>query len=126
MALQPEGEVKTALICELLFLVRKLLTALICESKVFEPKIVWRNVVGMAFLHIGAIYWLYAVTTSEKFRTLPLFYMLWVNIFASFGILAGAHRLWTHRSYKAKLPLRLFLAIFQTTAMQNDIYEWCR
>ncbi|KAK0182152.1 hypothetical protein PV327_000316 [Microctonus hyperodae] len=27
-----------------------------------------------------------------------------------FGITAGAHRLWAHKSYSAKLPLRIFLA----------------
>ena len=39
---------------------------------------------------------------------------------------AGAHRLWSHRSYKAKAPLRLFLALGFAGAGQNDIYEWSR
>jgi len=26
------------------------------------------------------------------------------------GVTAGAHRYWTHRSYRAKLPLRIILA----------------
>jgi len=26
------------------------------------------------------------------------------------GVTAGAHRYWTHKSYKAKLPLRIILA----------------
>lgn len=43
-----------------------------------------------------------------------------------FGITGGAHRLWCHRSYKAKFPLRVFLMIIQTFAFQNSIYEWCR
>ncbi len=34
------------------------------------------------------------------------------------GITAGAHRLWAHRSYKAKLPLRIALMLFQTIAFQ--------
>lgn len=42
------------------------------------------------------------------------------------GITAGAHRLWAHRTYKAKLPLRILLCIFQTMAFQNHIYEWVR
>jgi stearoyl-CoA desaturase (delta-9 desaturase) len=29
---------------------------------------------------------------------------------AVFGVTAGAHRYWTHKSYKAKLPLRILLA----------------
>jgi stearoyl-CoA desaturase (delta-9 desaturase) len=42
------------------------------------------------------------------------------------GITAGAHRLWTHRSYRAKLPVRIFLAICNSMAFQNDIIEWSR
>lgn len=42
------------------------------------------------------------------------------------GITAGAHRLWSHKSYKAKLPLRALLMIFQTLAFQNHIFEWVR
>lgn len=40
------------------------------------------------------------------------------------GITAGAHRLWAHRSYKAKLPARLFLAFFNTMANQSSILHW--
>jgi stearoyl-CoA desaturase (delta-9 desaturase) len=28
------------------------------------------------------------------------------------GVTAGAHRYWTHKSYKAKLPLRIIMAAF--------------
>lgn len=43
-----------------------------------------------------------------------------------FGITAGVHRLWSHRAYKAKLPLRILLAICNSVAYQNSIYEWAR
>lgn len=42
------------------------------------------------------------------------------------GITAGAHRLWAHRSYKAKWPLRLMLMIFNTIAFQDAAYHWAR
>lgn len=42
------------------------------------------------------------------------------------GVTAGAHRLWAHRAYEGKLPLRILLMIMQTTAIENDIYEWSR
>ncbi|GBM60721.1 Stearoyl-CoA desaturase 5 [Araneus ventricosus] len=45
---------------------------------------------------------------------------------AFLGITAGAHRLWSHRSYKARWPLRVFLCILNSVAFQNDIYIWCR
>ncbi|KGL84230.1 Stearoyl-CoA desaturase 5, partial [Tinamus guttatus] len=47
-------------------------------------------------------------------------------LLSGLGVTAGAHRLWSHRSYKAKLPLRIFLAVANSMAFQNDIYEWSR
>lgn len=44
--------------------------------------------------------------------------------FSGFGGTCGAHRLWTHRAYKAKAPLRLFLMICQTMSTLNHIYTW--
>ncbi|UYV83529.1 SCD, partial [Cordylochernes scorpioides] len=41
-------------------------------------------------------------------------------------ITAGYHRLWTHKAYKAKLPLRIFYMIGTCIAGQNDIYIWVR
>lgn len=34
------------------------------------------------------------------------------------GVTIGAHRLWTHRSLRAVLPLRIVLMILQTLAGQ--------
>lgn len=37
-----------------------------------------------------------------------------------------AHRLWAHRSYKARLPLRILLTIFNTMAFQDCVIHWAR
>jgi stearoyl-CoA desaturase (delta-9 desaturase) len=42
------------------------------------------------------------------------------------GITAGAHRLWSHKGYKAKFPLRLLLVLMNCVSFQNDIIEWSR
>lgn len=47
-------------------------------------------------------------------------------VFGGLGITAGAHRLWSHKSYKARLPLRIFLMFCNCSAIQNDLIEWCR
>ncbi|XP_026296170.1 acyl-CoA Delta(11) desaturase isoform X2 [Apis mellifera] len=49
-----------------------------------------------------------------------------MGLCTSMGITAGAHRLWCHRTYKAKWPLRFLLMLSQTLAYQNHIYEWVR
>lgn len=44
-----------------------------------------------------------------------------VAAFAAVGVTAGAHRLWAHRSYKAKWPMRIILMLLQTTAFQVSL-----
>ncbi|KAK6626532.1 hypothetical protein RUM44_009005 [Polyplax serrata] len=87
-------------------------------------QIVWRNAILFAYLHVAAIYGLYLAITSAKFYTDIFAYALY--ILGGLGITAGAHRLWSHKSYKAKLPLRVFLMFCNTLAFQNCIWEWAR
>ncbi|KAJ8346350.1 hypothetical protein SKAU_G00277510 [Synaphobranchus kaupii] len=87
------------------------------------PHIVWRNVILMTLLHIGAVYSLFLIPKAHP--------LTWIWSYVCFlvtalGVTAGAHRLWSHRSYKAKLPLRVFLAAANSMAFQNDIFEWSR
>lgn len=90
-------------------------------------EIVWRNVILLGGLHIAAVYawFLFMIDDSIKWQTSVATFVF--GLFSSsLGITAGAHRLWSHRAYKAKWPLRLLLAFANTMALQNDIYEWCR
>jgi stearoyl-CoA desaturase (Delta-9 desaturase) len=41
------------------------------------------------------------------------------------SITGGYHRLWAHRTYEARLPLRLFFLIFGSMALQNSAFIWC-
>lgn len=47
-------------------------------------------------------------------------------LWSSLGNNAGAHRLWSHRAFKARMPLRLFLMIGQTMTMQRSVFIWAR
>jgi stearoyl-CoA desaturase (delta-9 desaturase) len=42
------------------------------------------------------------------------------------GITAGYHRLWSHTSYSARLPLQIFLAVMGGGAVQGSIQWWSR
>jgi stearoyl-CoA desaturase (delta-9 desaturase) len=44
----------------------------------------------------------------------------------NFGVTIGSHRLWSHKTFKAKLPLQILLAYCQTAAGQLSIFQWCR
>jgi len=70
--------------------------------------VVWRNVAAFLFLHPAAIYGLYlTLIGAPKWQTFVWFYV--IMLLGGLGITAGAHRLWCHRSYKAKWPLRSVL-----------------
>ncbi|CAG2108109.1 unnamed protein product [Medioppia subpectinata] len=67
---------------------------------VYKRELVYNHIIWMPFVHISAAYGLY--------------------------LACGAHRLWSHRSYKANLPLQMILMVFQTLAFLSPAYEWAR
>lgn len=86
--------------------------------------IVWLNVFLFTILHV-----VYAFGLIHLF--MKKLWLCWIfgyvySIFGGIGVTCGAHRLWSHRSYSAKLPLRIFLMICHSIAGQNDLLTWCR
>lgn len=55
-----------------------------------------------------------------------VFIAFFVGVMSSIGVTAGSHRLWSHHSFKAKWPLRVILALWQTVGVQFSIYNWVR
>ncbi|PRD34015.1 UNVERIFIED_CONTAM: Stearoyl-CoA desaturase 5 [Trichonephila clavipes] len=94
------------------------------EKPEFKAKIVWFNVFLFIYLHASFLYGIYLGFTAASWKTC-LFAYIYAH-FGGLGITAGVHRLWSHRSYKAKFPLRVLLCMFNSIAAQNDIFEWCR
>lgn len=88
-----------------------------------ELQIVWPNIFKFIILHGLA---LYALTLLPSISLATWAWLIGSYIFAGLGITAGAHRLWSHRTYKARLPLRLVLVLANTMAGENSIYTWTR
>ncbi|KAJ8985371.1 hypothetical protein NQ317_008405 [Molorchus minor] len=89
----------------------------------FKRKIVWKNAIGFLILHLAALYGQYLCFYCHKAT------VLWATVVAFIGaegITIGAHRLYSHKTFKAKFPLRLALVILQTMAGQNCLYIWVR
>jgi len=59
-----------------------------------------------------------------QWQTLLWAFLLWP--ISGLGITAGVHRLWSHRSYDAKLPVRVFLMLANSIANQGSIFHWAR
>ncbi|OQR77861.1 acyl-CoA desaturase-like [Tropilaelaps mercedesae] len=90
----------------------------------YKLQIVWRNVALMGYLHVAAVYGFYLMLTQAMWSTCITAVVLY--FLSGLGITAGCHRLWSHKSYRARLPLRVFLGVMQTMALQNSIFEWSR
>ncbi|XP_077285501.1 acyl-CoA Delta-9 desaturase-like [Arctopsyche grandis] len=90
----------------------------------YNRKIVWFNVFGFVVLHVGALYGLYKGFTEAK--TITVLWAMAILWLSGLGITLGAHRLWTHRSFRAVLSLQIVLMILQTVAGQNCIWIWVR
>jgi len=95
----------------------------IVDKEPYTREIVWQNVVKFIILHSLA---LYGLTFLPSMSWQSWVFLLVTYQFSGAGITAGAHRLWSHKTYKAKYPLRLFLALGNTMAGQNSIYVWTR
>lgn len=85
-------------------------------------RIKWKNVWLLLYLHCSAVYFLFMPTSSWVAVTTA-----WVwGLLTGFGTTVGAHRLYTHRTFKANEKLRYILIILQSAAAQNDMIEWVR
>ncbi|KAJ8960527.1 hypothetical protein NQ318_013815, partial [Aromia moschata] len=89
----------------------------------FKRKIVWKNALGFLVLHLGALYGAYLAFYCHGATFIWAFILA---VAASEGVTIGAHRLYTHKSFKATPGLRLVLIILQTLAGQNCMYIWVR
>ncbi|XP_049870762.1 acyl-CoA Delta-9 desaturase-like [Pectinophora gossypiella] len=91
----------------------------------YKHQVVWKNAIGFLILHILALWGLGILLTGGV--TLKTF--LW-SVFVAFisteGVTIGAHRFYTHKSFKATSFLRAVFLLAQTIAGQNSMFIWCR
>jgi len=78
-------------------------------------------VLYMAVIHALAAY---AIATLPSYGALTIAFAVALWPISALGITVGAHRLWSHRSYKAALPVRILLMLFQSTACQGTLLKW--
>jgi stearoyl-CoA desaturase (Delta-9 desaturase) len=92
-----------------------------------EWKWTWRdvkplNTVVLIYLHIASIYGFFVL--PHCWQTYLLQFLILIG--AGFGVTAGSHRYFTHKSYRANKALRYFLIFLQTLSAQEDIIKWVR
>jgi len=89
----------------------------------FLSPINWPMGIYITAIHAFAI-WGATLVPSVQLKTILWASLLWP--ISGFGITGGAHRLWAHRAYKAKLPFRFVTMIANSIANQGTIYHWAR
>ncbi|GMR46570.1 hypothetical protein PMAYCL1PPCAC_16765, partial [Pristionchus mayeri] len=94
------------------------------KKNTYKFEIVWTNVMIQIALHIAALIGLYQVFAVASWKTTA--WMVLMVFYGTNSITAGAHRLWTHKSYKANFWVRLFYMIGSSMSVQNDVIEWAR
>lgn len=82
----------------------------------------WTNTIFIASAHVMAVVALVYTAINFHWQTL-LLGLLWFA-FCGLSITGGYHRLFSHITYKAAWPLRLFYLCFGAASVQNSALKW--
>ena len=86
----------------------------------FKTRINWFMCFYMLAAHVSALFGVLSCSWSEFGQVIVACQL------CGFGVTAGMHRLWAHRSYKARTPTRFVLMLLASATNQGSIYHWCR
>lgn len=88
----------------------------------WHQHISWINVTFVIGIQLIGFYFALSTPLLWKTAIWGLFYYFLTGL----GITAGYHRLWSHTSYSACLPIQIFLAAVGGGAIQGSIRWWSR
>ncbi|OBA27754.1 hypothetical protein HANVADRAFT_1631 [Hanseniaspora valbyensis NRRL Y-1626] len=82
----------------------------------------WLNFVLVVLIPVIGLYF----ALSGKVKLYKNLFILSVSYYClgGLGVTAGYHRLWSHKSFNAVLPLRIFLALFGAASVEGSIKWW--
>ena len=83
----------------------------------------WPMSIYILLVHLAGCIGVFHIPYCSKYTLLLSMFFFFIS---ELGITAGAHRLWSHRSYKATLPLRIFLMLAASISNQGSIWHWSR
>lgn len=83
------------------------------------------NITYLLGHHLLAAYALYNLPSVFSIRLL-FEVLLAAQVTGMLGITAGAHRLWSHKSFEAAWPVRLLFLMGNSAAHQGSVYHWVR
>lgn len=91
-------------------------------SAPWVKQINWLNVILIVLVPLYGCLQAFWVPLQTKTAVWAVVYYFMTGL----GITAGYHRLWSHRSYSAALPLRIYLAAVGSGAIEGSARWWAR
>lgn len=89
-----------------------------------RPRLNWTNtlfLLGTLLIALVGTPW-YIATRGLGWPETLTFFLLWLVV--GLSITAGYHRLFSHKTYQAAWPVRLFYLIFGAGALENSVVAW--
>lgn len=90
----------------------------------FLKRVNWTNTLFLIFTPIigvmGTVWLAVSGLTSWQIWVFGVIYMMTTGL----CVTAGYHRLFSHKTYKASWPVRLFFLIFSTATFEGSVLEW--
>jgi len=83
----------------------------------------WPVTIYLSLVHLLAAISVFYFTSAQWTTWV---FSIALYVLGGWGITAGAHRLWAHRSYKAATPFRAMLMVCNAIANQGTLFHWCR
>jgi len=90
-----------------------------------KPPLIWTNALMFALTFAVAAVAVPCYGWWRGFSAADWGCCAFLAIANGMSITGGYHRLWAHRTYEARLGLRIFYLIFGTMALQNSVFVWC-
>jgi stearoyl-CoA desaturase (delta-9 desaturase) len=88
-----------------------------------DREIDWVNTIFIASAHLAALCGLiYSLWVGVRWESVVLA-IVWF-LCAGLSITGGYHRLFSHKTYRAAWPLRLFYLLFGAAGVQNSVINW--
>ena len=94
------------------------------DPQASKPGLVWPTLLMLTITPLVALIGIPWYQYSVGFEWTHWVTFAVVAALNGLSITAGYHRLWAHNAYKARTPLKIFLALFGAATFQNSILVW--
>jgi len=89
-----------------------------------KPPLLWTNITLFAVTFLGAVILVPWYGLSHGYGLTEWLAFIGFAFASGLSVTAGYHRLWSHKTYKAKAPVHFIYALGGALALQNSALHW--